>query len=235
MSLRSPLRKELLHIAAELARLIQRPSELGDLRMKVMTRSYSTPIAEAARSALRNDRLIKPLVDKHYWGVWPDMGTLSSLPDGTLGKEFIRTLAQFEFQGLPNPIIREGIASDDQWLHLRLRHTHDIWHVVTGLPSTPAGETALHAFMVMQLRWPGSLLLLGAYLMERCLKGPVAGEVDMGIAVAFGLQLGYVCAPLAAQRWEEGWDRPLSDWREQLGITELLKLSPFSGQSSELN
>jgi ubiquinone biosynthesis protein Coq4 len=196
--------------------------------MKVLTRSYATPIAEAALLALRNDPLIAPLVKEHYWGEWPDKDTLANMPDGTLGKELIRTLKAFDYQGLPNPIIREELASDDQWLHQRLRHTHDIWHVVTGLPATPAGEAALHAFMVMQLRWPGSLLLLGADLMERCLKGPLVGETDMGLAVAFGLQLGCVCAPLASQRWEEGWDRSLTEWREQLGIAEFLKQSPFN-------
>jgi ubiquinone biosynthesis protein Coq4 len=199
--------------------------------MNVLTRSYATPVAAAARFALRNDPLISPLVKERYWGVWPDIHTLCEMPDGTLGKEFINSLAIFDFQGLADPIIGDGTDGDNQWLHLRLRHTHDIWHVVTGLPSTPAGEAALHALMVMQLRWPGSLLLLAAYLMERCLKGPAAGEIDIGLAVAFGLQLGFVCKPLAAQRWEEGWDRPLSDWREELGISELLKQSPFYKES----
>ena len=227
------MRRELLRIAADLAKLVERPSELAELRMRVMTRSYGSPIAAAARSALRNDPLVAPLLKERYWGVWPDSNTLSNLPEGTLGREFIKTLAAINYQSLPNPILEDGLAGDDQWLHQRLRHTHDIWHVVTGLPATPAGETALHAFMVMQLRWPGSLLLLAAYLMERCLKGPSPGDVDIGLAIAFGLQLGHACAPLAAQRWENGWDRPLSDWRQELGIAELLKQSPFLRDSHE--
>jgi ubiquinone biosynthesis protein Coq4 len=51
--------------------------------------------------------------------------------------------------------------------------------------------------------------------------------VDVGQATAYGLELGRVSAPLLAQRWEEGWDRPLADWREQLGITTLVERSPF--------
>ena len=46
------------------------------------------------------------------------------------------------------------------------------------------------------------------------------------------MELGRVCAPLLAQRWEEGWDRPLTDWKEQLGITELVKRSPFRVEMS---
>ena len=50
-----------------------------------------------------------------------------------------------------------------------------------------------------------------------------------GEAVAYGLELGRVCAPLLAQRWEEGWGQPLAQWREQLGITAQVERSPFRG------
>lgn len=86
----------------------------------------------------------------------------------------------------------------------------------------------MSAVNVMQLRWPGSAMLLGADLLHRCLEGPAAGEVDVGQAVAYGLELGRICAPLLAQRWEEGWARPLAHWRQQLGIAALVARSPFS-------
>jgi ubiquinone biosynthesis protein COQ4 len=100
---------------------------------------------------------------------------------------------------------------------------------VCGCPPTPAGEAAMSAVNVMQLRWPGSAMLLGADLLHRCLEGPAAGVVDVGQAVAYGLELGRVCAPLLAQRWEEGWGQPLAQWREQLGITAQVERSPFRG------
>ncbi|MFN5219896.1 MAG: hypothetical protein ACK5FE_03170, partial [Cyanobacteriota bacterium] len=58
--------------------------------------------------------------------------------------------------------------------------------------------------------------------------GAEQGEgVDVGLAVAFGLELGCLAPPLLAQRWEEHWERPLADWREELGISALLQRSPF--------
>jgi ubiquinone biosynthesis protein Coq4 len=66
-------------------------------------------------------------------------------------------------------------------------------------------------------------------LLHRCLAGPAADEPDLGLTTAFGLELGAACAPLLAQRWEEGWHRPLADWRERLGITALVARSPFAG------
>ena len=89
----------------------------------------------------------------------------------------------------------------------------------------------MSAVNVMQLRWPGSAMLLGADLLHRCLEGPAAGEVDVGQAAAYGLELGRVCAPLLAQRWEGGWNRPLAEWREQLGITALVVNSPFRAET----
>jgi len=53
----------------------------------------------------------------------------------------------------------------------------------------------------------------------RCAGG---GGID-----ADGLELGRITAPLLAQRWEQGWDRPLADWREHLGIATLVARSPF--------
>lgn len=79
----------------------------------------------------------------------------------------------------------------------------------------------------MQLRWAGSAMLLGADLLHRCLEGPTPGEPDVGEAVPYGLGLGRICAPLLAQLWEEGWDRPLLEWREQQGIAALVGRSPL--------
>jgi ubiquinone biosynthesis protein Coq4 len=90
----------------------------------------------------------------------------------------------------------------------------------------------MSAVNVMQLRWPGSAMLLGADLLHRCLDGPAPGEVDVGQAAAYGLELGRIGAPLLAQRWEDGWDRPLAEWRKQLGITELVARSPFRAETS---
>lgn len=85
-------------------------------------------------------------------------------------------------------------------------------------------------------------MLLGADLMHRCLEGPAApdpsstdpapGDPDVGLAVAYGLELGAVCEPLLAQRWEEGWHQPLAAWRERLGITGIVARSPFAADSA---
>lgn len=225
--MRSSLRRQLLHFAADLSALVENPSDLHH-GLDLLNRSYTTPVADAARASLRADPAIQPLLAERYWGPWPSPAELLDLPPDSLGHRYAIWFASAGGQLLPEPVLQPGTADEDAWLHQRLRRTHDLWHVVSGCPPTPAGEAALSAINVMQLRWPGSAMLVGADLMHRCLEGPTPGEPDIGVAVAYGLELGAICMPLLAQRWEQGWDRPLSQWREQLGIAAIVSRSPFA-------
>lgn len=215
--MRPSRRRQLLHVATDLAALVENPDDL-EHGFDLLTRSYSTPAADAARAALRADPAIQPLIAERYWGTWPGSEPLLALPEESLGHRYARWFAGVGGQPLPEPVLQPGTGGDDAWLHQRVRHTHDLWHVVCGCPPSAAGEAAMSAVNVMQLRWPGSAMLLGADLLHRCLKGPQPEGPDVGEAVAYGLELGRLCAPLLAQRWEEGWHLPLQQWRERLGI-----------------
>jgi len=220
------LRRHLLHFATDLSALVENPGDLHHA-FDLLTRSYSTPAADAARAALRGDPAIAPLIAERYWGRWPSLEELQALPADSLGHRYASWFADAGGQPLPDPLLQPGTGGDDTWLHQRVRHTHDLWHVVCGCPTSLAGEAAISAINVMQLRWPGSAMLLGADLMHRCLEGPTPGEPDLALAVAYGLELGAACAPLLAQRWELGWDRPLAEWRTQLGISTIVARHPF--------
>ena len=157
---------------------------------------------------------------------------LQALPEGSLGQSVGLLLADQGLKPLPDPEIPAGADGDDIDLQRRIRHTHDLWHAVTGFPPTLAGEAALNGFTCEQLRWPGSALLLAADLIHRLNDDDVNSQsngVDVGRAVAFGLELGASAAPFLAQRWEQGWQRPLQNWRESLGISpSLMARSPFA-------
>ena len=224
--MRPSLRRQLLHLATDLSALVENPDDLQH-GFDLLTRSYATPVADAARAALRADAAIAPLMRERYWGTWPSQQELQAMPSDSLGRCYSTWFAGAGGQPLPAPQLPSGSDGDDAWLHQRVRHTHDIWHVVCGCPPSSAGEAAMSAVNVMQLRWPGSAMLLGADLLHRCLEGPAPGDCDVGAAVAYGLELGRLCAPLLAQRWEEGWQRPLSLWRQELGIAAIVAGGPF--------
>jgi len=213
-------------------------SDPGDVprALDLLNASYATPAAAAARARLKADPAIAPLVQERYWGPWPDASQLASLPPGSLGHVYGHLLADQGLETLPPPEIPPGADGDATYLQRRIRACHDVWHAISGCPTTLAGEAALNGLTTEQLRWPGTALLLAADLIHRAHEAetPGASGVDVGLAIAYGLELGASTrSPLLAQRWEEAWERPLAEWREELGLTALIARNPFTaGQNN---
>ena len=205
--------------------LIETPDHVPSA-LAVLNRSYSTPLASTARQRLRQDPAIAALVSERYWGDWPSVAELAAMPEGSLGQAFGALLQREGIQLIPRPEGLDQLDGDDQYLQLRTRACHDLWHLVTGCPSTLPGEVAISGFTARQLRQPGPALLIAANLLSRAHCDDTSP--DLADAISFGLRLGGVCAPLLAQRWEEGWTRPLAQWRHDLGIAEELAFSPFA-------
>ena len=222
----------LKRLAVDLAKLSSNPDDL-DHAFDLLNASYGTAVAQAARTRLKADPSIRPLITEQYWGHWPSLADLRAMPAGSLGHVYGTFMTSQGLNQLPSPQLNDSLSSEDTYLQQRIRHTHDIWHVIAGLPITTAGEAAANGLTTEQLRWPGSALLISAALIHRVSdRGESQAQeghhtVDLGVAVAYGINLGAAAPPLLAQRWEEGWERPLSDWRDALGISHLIAQSPF--------
>ena len=228
-ALTEPNKRTLLkRLAVDLAALCSNPEDL-DHAFDLLNATYATEVAQAARDRLKNDPAISPLVSEHYWGDWPALPQLIAMPAGSLGHVYGRFMTSQGLSELPAPQLPNAMGGDDAYLQMRIRHTHDLWHVIAGLPITLAGEAAANGLTTEQLRWPGSALLIAADLIHRVSDADADGEgaVDVGVAIAYGLNLGAKAQPLLAQRWEEGWRTPLNHWRDRLGIRSLLHASPF--------
>jgi len=219
-------RNLLKRLAVDLAALCSNPNDL-DHAFDLLNATYSTDVAQAARDRLKADPSIQALVKDQYWGHWPTAKELVDLPAGSLGHVYGLFLTSQGLSELPAPELSKEMASDDAYLQLRIRYTHDLWHVIAGLPITMAGEAAANGLTTEQLRWPGSALLIAADLVHRVSDADEVTAVDVGVAIAYGLNLGATAQPLLAQRWEEGWETPLQTWRDALGIRALLRESPF--------
>lgn len=225
----------LKRLAVDLAELCSDPENL-DYAFDLLNATYGTEVAQAARDRLKTDPAISPLVQERYWGIWQTLPELVALPAGSLGHVYGLFMQSQGLSELPAPMLPSGVGGDDAYLQMRIRHTHDLWHVIAGLPITMAGEAAANGLTTEQLRWPGSALLIAADLIHRVSdaqpddtdRNAVEGAaVDVGVAIAYGLNLGATAQPLLAQRWEEGWETPLPTWRDALGIRTLLRQSPF--------
>jgi ubiquinone biosynthesis protein COQ4 len=145
-----------------------------------------------------------------------DLDALAALPEGTLGHAYARFLRSHGltpdvFDGAP-PGITDPRRS---YVVQRMRQTHDLWHVVTGCETDPAGEIALQAFTFSQTRSPGSafLAVFGA------LRG-VRERRDVGIVrdVVTLYRTGRRAGRLPSFAWEDHWATPLAEVRAMLGL-----------------
>lgn len=145
----------LKRLAVDLANLCSNTNDL-DHAFDLLNTSDGTDVARAARTRLKADPSIQPLITEQYWGNWPSLADLQAMPAGSLGHVNGTFMASQGLNQLPNPQLGESVSCEDTYLQQRIRHTHDIWHVIAGLPITKAGKAAANGLTTEQLRWPGA-------------------------------------------------------------------------------
>ena len=184
-----------------------------------------TPSYALMAEQLRRDPACAELIEARWIPPAHDLEQLAALPEGSLGQAYVASLARLGY----DPNLHAGMApdSDAAYVELRLSQTHDLWHVITGFDTTVACEIGLQAFHLTQFPYP-----LGAALTAQALLSITLGAPELlpelVEAIRIGLQMGREAGPLFAQRWEEGWERPLHEWREAL------QLRPFAERVGRL-
>ena len=97
------------------------------------------------------------------------------------------------------------------YMMLRMRQSHDLWHVLTGYSPDVPGEIRLQAFTFAQTNAPSALVLtvFGTVRWTIAMKGHV-GEV----------MCAYWCGKATKWfptfRWEDHWETPLDELRAML-------------------
>jgi ubiquinone biosynthesis protein Coq4 len=109
------------------------------------------------------------------------------------------------------------ITNDAIMTIMRLRQTHDLWHVMTGFSTSVQDELGLQAFTYAQTASPLSPLLIGGGLLRagfknRQLTAPILESVAKGWA------MGKKARPLFPLDWEANWKTPLTELRRDYGI-----------------
>ncbi len=159
---------------------------------------------------------IAVLAQEKYLAPIPDIPTLLQCPPDSLGYAYATYISTSGFD--PAFYRSMSIEDDTSYLLLRLRQTHDIWHVVTGFSTDVPGELGLKAFELAQTRRTMAGILIAGGFVKCLLQTPT--ELDLLLdRIAQGYRMGNRAKPLLAQKWEENWDRPLTEWRSELGLT----------------
>jgi|CXWL01.1.fsa_nt_gi ubiquinone biosynthesis protein Coq4 len=178
-------------------------------------------IAEGARA---RREIADPFASAELENLWQrrysapryDIDELLRLPAGTLGGAYARHMKACNLK----PDFFEDVAPRHRmhFLRLRLRQTHDIWHVLAGFGTDEFGEVGLQGFYFAQFTNGQSALILASAVLKSVLRGRF-GDLELHLdAFCEGYRNGKGAASLLAVEWERMWDRDLASLRRDLRI-----------------
>lgn len=156
---------------------------------------------------------VASLMDESYLAPPADVDALHELPQGSLGKVYAEHITSHGFDA--DYFRRRPVETDVDYVQMRMRQTHDIWHVVTGFGVGSLGELGLKAFELAQTRRPMAAVITTGGVLRYMLKEPEQLE-SMLQYVAYGYRLGSQAEAFLAQRWELEWELSLEDWRRRV-------------------
>lgn len=162
------------------------------------------------------------MLESRYLSPTPDVAHLAALPDGSLGREFARYLTDNDLD--PN-LLRESAfieahrarGKDVGYLAERGFQLHDMFHVLTGFDTTPLGEVRVVSFTVAQTPAPYPAMIIATRPLQMVLYKPELLPAVMD-AITEGWALGRRARPLIDVRWEEYWERPLTELRREYAL-----------------
>lgn len=157
------------------------------------------------------------MLDQRYPPLQPDIDGLIKLPEGSLGRSYAELIRKLNYD--PEFFRPRPIDSEAQWLTQRVATTHDIHHLVAGFGTSSAGESGVLAITAAQIGFPAYVLLTTAGQLAS-FRFQLERYEELAQSVAHGMAIGHQAHCLVAARWEEGWDRSISDWRLELGISD---------------
>jgi ubiquinone biosynthesis protein COQ4 len=176
----------------------------------------NTKATQLALEFVKSDPDVDRIITERYLPPPVDIEALFALPADSLGHVYAAYIKNSNFD--PNFYRKIEVDDDISYMLLRLRQTHDLWHIVAGFSTDVAGELGLKAFELAQTHRTMSAILLAGGLLSTLSKSPA--DLDKVLeCIALGYRSGMKARPFLAQKWEEQWSKPLNDWRKELGIT----------------
>lgn len=169
---------------------------------------------ELAAEAMQANPEVAVILQQRYIAPAHDLDALLQYPQDSLGYAYASSLKEQGFDRI-DPEVK--IDTDTSYIEYRWQQTHDIWHVVTGFGTSEIAEIGLQAFYLAQFRLPLASMLIANALVSTTLLQPE--ELPQLLkAIAQGWELGISAKPFIAQKWEEAWEKPVSQWRRELNV-----------------
>ena len=182
-----------------------------------------TKATELAVEYVKSKPNVAALFQERYLAPAVNLEDLLKLPTESLGYSYAIYIKDSGFD--PNFYRFLKVEDDISYFLLRMRQTHDIWHIVAGFSTDVFGELGLKAFELAQTHRTMSAVLIAGGLLSTLFKHPE--DLDKLLEqIAIGYRLGAKAKPFFAKKWEENWERPLLEWRQELGIEPIKEYVP---------
>lgn len=150
-----------------------------------------------------------------------NLSELAELPADTLGGSYARHMLALGF----DPDIFNNAFEDEDWLDQRAGVSHDLYHIVTGFDASPLGEYGLAAFAVVQYRD-----MLNAFILSFVPLSLMRPGWTMPLLRNLwrGFKIGRKCKPIIGYAFEQNWEKPLSQVRQELGVGSLYPQAQYA-------
>ena len=199
---------------AGLATFLKDPGSLDSI-FAISNSLKDGPLGEQMVRHLLSNSQFKTLVDEGWRPDQIDLQKLKTLPDGSLGRCYANQLISLGIT--PDTLIDPSpVTNANEFVIHRLKETHDIVHVLTGFGIDGISEIGLQGFNLAQNRSPLAVMLIfGSMLSSLQNDDPLEPLLR---ALAHGFQMGLDAELVVSRKLEEGWERPLNDWRKELKL-----------------
>ncbi len=155
-------------------------------------------------------------------GTLNDRVGLAAMPEGSLGRRYLNFVVSegLTADGLVdasnvNEETAVDLTDDEIRFQLRLRDTHDLWHVITDYKRDGLGELCLLAFTYAQSRNKGIAFIVAIATLSDIRKYP---KSKVFRAVREGYRHGKQAEWFVAADWEALLPMQLEDVRKELGF-----------------
>jgi ubiquinone biosynthesis protein COQ4 len=182
-------------------------------------------------AAMRACPATAEMLEAHYLPSPYTLDDLSVHAPGSLGAAYKSHMVENDLSPdyFQKPLAPEDTKDGEDFAYARLRfyQTHDIWHAVTGYPTSVLGEVGIVGFYLGHFEAhmgdrAASAIGFTAILASTMLMHAALFRQDRIThfyrALFDGWTRGRAAKPFFAMRWEEQWGRPLAEIRGELAV-----------------
>lgn len=215
---------------AELVRIAAGAGEDVSNAFQVSHRFLGTKPMELCVRAIMSDPNSAEMVKERYVGTNYDLNAMLAMPKNSLGWTYAKVISTMGYDPQFYPPAQAEMT-EEEYIYFRVFKTHDIHHILTGFSLDNFGELGVISVTVAQSRYPGFLFIdLLSLLISFFTSDKLSTETDLPEEeiktlgykfklISQGIEMGQSAKTLFPIKWEEGLEKPLAQWREDLNIT----------------